>query len=58
MARVLWTVNKFFPSTIHFRCCPTSKGCNRSNWTELEECRQIVMDEAVLYTTFETLGVI
>ena len=44
MARVLWTVKKFFPSTIHFLCCPTLEGCNRGNWTESEECRQMVMD--------------
>ena len=58
MARVLWTVKKFFPSTIHFLCCPTLEGCNRSNWTKSDECRQIVMDEAVLYTTFKSVSAI
>ena len=52
----LWTVKKFFPSTPHFLCCPSLEGCNRSNWTESDDCRQIVTDEAVLYTTFKSVG--
>jgi hypothetical protein len=55
MARVLWTVKKFFPYTIHFLCCPTLEGCNRDNWTKSEMCRQAVIDEAVLYTTFKAV---
>ena len=53
MARVLWTVKKFFPASTRFLCCPTLEGCNRSNWTKSNAFRQAVMDEAVLYTTFK-----
>lgn len=58
MMRVLSTVKKFFPSTIHFLCCPTLEGCNRSNWAQSEACRQTVMDEAALYTTFKAEGAV
>jgi hypothetical protein len=56
MRRVLLTMKKYFPATIRFLCCPTLEGFNRDNWTESDEGRRTVMNEAELLAAFQMTG--
>jgi vancomycin permeability regulator SanA len=56
MRRVLLTMKKYFPVTIGLVCCPTLEGFNRENWTDSEEGRRTVMNEAELLAAFQMTG--
>lgn len=56
MRRVLLTARRYLPSRIRLVCCPTCQGCNRGNWTESEEYRREVEQEATLLETFLATG--
>jgi vancomycin permeability regulator SanA len=56
MRRVLLTMKKYFPATIRLVCCPTLEGFNRDNWTESDEGRRSVMNEAELLAAFQMTG--
>ena len=56
MRRVLLTARRYLPSRIRLVCCPTCEGCNRDNWTESEECRGEVEQEATLLEAYLATG--
>jgi uncharacterized SAM-binding protein YcdF (DUF218 family) len=58
MARARLLVRHFFPSPIHWKCCPTGQGWTRHNWTEHEAGRRAVHAEwALLERLARALGV-
>lgn len=56
MRRVLWTARRYFPANIRFLCCPVMEGCTRNTWMHSEACREQVLGEALLLTTFLRSG--
>jgi len=56
MGRVLLTARRYLPGRVRLVCCPTCEGCNRDNWTESDECRKEVEQEATLLEAFLETG--
>jgi uncharacterized SAM-binding protein YcdF (DUF218 family) len=58
MARARLLVRHFFPSHIHWKCCPTGEGWTRQTWREHEAGRRAVHAEwALLESLAHHLGV-